>query len=531
MKSAKTGYHMRLYFVLFLGLTLLYGCNNEDPPSQGAMFLELTVQGNQMHQTIHGFGASDAWSCQFVGKNWPEDKKNQLADWLFSTELDENDNPEGIGLNTWRFNIGGGSALQGGLSGITDEWRRAESFMTGESTFDWDNQQGQRWFLKAAKDRGADQFIGFVNSPPVFLTKNGKAFSSSASSYNLPEENYPEFANYLADVADNLLTNDGIALQYISPFNEPQWDWNSGGQEGTPAQNDEIAAVTKIINQTFADRNITTQLEIPESAQFEFLYKDHTKPGRGNQIDAFFNPDSENYLGGLSHVAPKVAGHSYFSTWPLSSFTEIRKELAGAVNSSTMPVEFWMTEYSILENNAEINGNGRDLGMHTALYAARVILTDLVLANANSWQWWLGVSPYDYKDGLVYIDHNKQDGNIYDSKMLWAMGNFSRFIKAGMVRTGVSRSDFRTIEQSLDGIMTTAFVSEDSSKITIVIINYAQKDIPIKISLNALPEYNNLRHYLTNGITNNNLANQGNFNLQEVYEMPSRSVLTITNQP
>jgi hypothetical protein len=34
---------MRLYFVLFLGLTLLYGCNNEDPPSQGAMFLELTV--------------------------------------------------------------------------------------------------------------------------------------------------------------------------------------------------------------------------------------------------------------------------------------------------------------------------------------------------------------------------------------------------------------------------------------------------------------------------------------------------------
>jgi hypothetical protein len=196
-----------------------------------------------------------------------------------------------------------------------------------------------------------------------------------------------------------------------------------------------------------------------------------------------------------------------------------------------MHVEFWMTEYSILENNAEINGNGRDLGMHTALYAARVILTDLVLANANSWQWWLGVSPYDYKDGLVYIDHNKQDGNIYDSKMLWAMGNFSRFIKAGMVRTGVSRSDFRTIEQSLDGIMTTAFVSEDSSKITIVIINYAQKDIPIKISLNALPEYNNLRHYLTNGITNNNLANQGNFNLQEVYEMPSRSVLTITNQP
>ena len=39
-----------------------------------------------------------------------------------------------------------------------------------------------------------------------------------------------------------------------------------------------------------------------------------------------------------------------------------------------------------------------------ALYMARVIHYDLTLAHASSWQWWLAISPYDYKDGLV-CDH------------------------------------------------------------------------------------------------------------------------------
>ncbi len=32
---------------------------------------------------------------------------------------------------------------------------------------------------------------------------------------------------------------------------------------------------------------------------------------------------------------------------------------------------------------------------------ARVIHYDLTVGGASSWQWWLAVSPYDYKDGLV----------------------------------------------------------------------------------------------------------------------------------
>jgi hypothetical protein len=69
----------------------------------------LQVNLSNTHQTIHSFGASDSWSSKFVG-NWTSlSKKNQIADYLFSMDLDSSGNPKGIGLSLWRFNIGAGS--------------------------------------------------------------------------------------------------------------------------------------------------------------------------------------------------------------------------------------------------------------------------------------------------------------------------------------------------------------------------------------------------------------------------------------
>jgi hypothetical protein len=94
-----------------------------------------------------------------------------------------------------------------------------------------------------------------------------------------------------------------------------------------------------------------------------------------------------------------------------------------------------MSEYCILgDNEGEIKGEGKDLGIDPALYMAKVIHNDLVNANASAWHWWIAISPYNYKDGLVYIDKNKTDGDFKSSKMLWALGNYSRFIRPGAVR-------------------------------------------------------------------------------------------------
>ncbi|WP_282071968.1 glycoside hydrolase [Polaribacter atrinae] len=206
--------------------------------------IELEIHPNVEYQTIHNFGASDAWSAQFVGK-WSLDKKEAIADLLFSTEKNADGTFKGIGLSTWRFNIGAGSAEQGVESSIKDEWRRAEGFLNNDSSYNWNRQLGQQWFLKAAKERGVSSFIGFVNSPPVQFTKNNKAFSADGLSSNLKTSNYVKYGLFLKDVVRHFKDCLDLKFNFISPFNEPQWDWKNGKQEGSPWNNDELSSATK----------------------------------------------------------------------------------------------------------------------------------------------------------------------------------------------------------------------------------------------------------------------------------------------
>src|SRR5580693_5814158 len=67
---------------------------------------------SKTYQVIDNFGASDAWACQFAG-NWPDAKRNNIADLLFSKDTLVDGSPKGVALSLWRFNIGAGSGQQG----------------------------------------------------------------------------------------------------------------------------------------------------------------------------------------------------------------------------------------------------------------------------------------------------------------------------------------------------------------------------------------------------------------------------------
>lgn len=137
-------------------------------------------------QTIDNFGASDAWSMRFIGE-WDEKEQRQVADWLFSCENDETGKPKGIGLSIWRFNIGAGSVEQGDSSQI-NFGTRTECFLQADDTYNWDKQRGQRNFLRLARERGVNQFLGFLNSPPVYFTQNGLATNTGrGGTYNLTQ--------------------------------------------------------------------------------------------------------------------------------------------------------------------------------------------------------------------------------------------------------------------------------------------------------------------------------------------------------
>ena len=71
--------------------------------AQKSKNIQISTYPDIEYQVIDGFGASDAWRAQFVGKNWPLPKKNRIADLLFSQQDDDEGNPKGIGLSIWRF--------------------------------------------------------------------------------------------------------------------------------------------------------------------------------------------------------------------------------------------------------------------------------------------------------------------------------------------------------------------------------------------------------------------------------------------
>ena len=101
--------HMMKRLILLAAGALSCAAFGEEAPAINA-----TANLDRQFQTIESFTASDAWSGNFIGKFFADDKKEKLAKWLFSQKYGEDGSPEGIGLSMWRINIGGGTWEQEG---------------------------------------------------------------------------------------------------------------------------------------------------------------------------------------------------------------------------------------------------------------------------------------------------------------------------------------------------------------------------------------------------------------------------------
>jgi O-glycosyl hydrolase len=180
-----------------------------------------------------------------------------------------------------------------------------------------------------------------------------------------------------------------------------------------------------------------------------------------------------------------------------------------------------MSEYCILgDNGGEINGSGKDLGIDPAVYIAKVIHNDLVNANASAWHWWLAITPYNYKDGLIYIDKNKTDGSYQPAKMLWAMGNFSRFVRPGAVRVHT------TLSQDNNGLLVSAYRNTDGQLVT-VIINSNPESQTVATTL-ASAKLTSLTTYTTSAtadLSRSRIAGSANS-----LTIPGKSVVTLVGK-
>ncbi|MGA2184560.1 MAG: glycoside hydrolase [Bryobacteraceae bacterium] len=417
-----------------------------------------TIRLDVEHQVIDNFGASDCWSMQKVG-TWSPDNRIRIADLLFSET-------KGIGLSCWRFNIGGG--INPKISEPWRSWRTAETFEIAEGQYDWTRQAGQRWFLTAARERGVPQFLAFVNSPPGRMTRNGLTFCGRRGTTNLKPGFEARYARYLVDILEHFRT-DAIPFDYISPINEPQWGAGHS-QEGMRASNADIKGIVKSLAAELARRNCPTQLAILESGclpdMSHFNKTSTTRWGApyGNYLEEFLGDPSISPL-----LSGRIGYHAYGSDPVDGPLVNNRRELAESMKKYP-GWKIWQTEYCILVGSDRKGGDHRDLTMKTALDVARVIHLDLAVVGASAWQWWTAVSPVDYKDGLIYTDWKKPGDpeSILPARLLWALGNYSRFVRPGMRRVQLDGPG-----HDIRGLMGSAWKDEKARQVVLAYVNMA----------------------------------------------------------
>lgn len=478
---------------LTLATTAFAGCSdnayNPGEPQTGRPMEEYAVDKaavidpSSTHQTITGFGASDCWMCQWVGRDWTTAREG-IARLLFSQEI-EDGQPKGIGLSMWRVNAGAGTAEIGDASGITTVTRRAESYRAAGGGYDWNKCEGQRYFMEQAKNMGTECFVLFSNSPLVEWTYNGQGRSDRGNQSNLLPSKYGQFADYLADVAAHF-NGLGYNFTHISPINEPQGAWDTRDQEGSGWTIDESARLARELDRALTDRSLNTDILLAECDRWLYYTSSGTWQWNGvNIADSYWNPSSGAYIGNLKHFKPIIGAHSY---WTDTSWDEMRTVRAGvAQTAERLGAEVWQTEWCMLgdeHDRNEYSGHSSASDMERALYMTRVIHNDMTVANCSSWSYWVALDQrlqYGNRWLLIYLDMvGGQNGSVFDGEgsfaaatTLWALGNYSLFVRPGFRRIDLTTAENRNFFGS-------AYKSADGKRIVAVYSNFSEK--PVRLS-------------------------------------------------
>ncbi len=357
-----------------------------------------------LQQEITGWGTSGCWWAQKLGEC---ESSEEVMDLLFCKE--------GLGLNVYRYNIGGGS--KDDPTGRLDKnsSRAAESFLVWNEekqdwVYDWNKDAAAQKILWMALDRGVDTVVMFANSPHYSMCVSGNA-SGGVEEFqsNLKKECYDDYVDYFLDITQHFI-DEGVPVKYISPINEPQWSWGNPdwvGQEGCHYEIDEAVELIHKFAVAIKERNMDVKISALESGQvgdhaiecLEKLYADE---------------DIRDVLG----------TYAYHSYWTDRDF--LHKDAFGAYINKKFPgVELEMSEWCELPCEHKIDD------ITAGLIMARTIGEDIVNTGVNSWSSWVAVNEGgEWADSMIGVDW--WDYNNYRiSKRYYAMGHYTKFIPVG----------------------------------------------------------------------------------------------------
>jgi glucuronoarabinoxylan endo-1,4-beta-xylanase len=325
---------------------------------------------------------------------------NQLADFLFTTS------GTGIGLSIVRVEIipsMADCAAQCSCACVTSS---GATLKLGE--------------LQTAQQAVARGAIVMASqwSPDGAYKSNGKFTSGGSLIGN--SGNYAAIANELAGYPA-LLAANGVSLYALSPQNEPDVKLGYPSCIWTAQQFHDFVPYLYSALQSAGYGNV--QIMIPEYSSWNFTI-----------ASTAMNDSSDAADVGI------LAGHAY-----------------GRSSNPTAPANYgkhlWQTEGSS-------QSSAYDGSMTDALGWAAKIHSYLATANVNAWIWWFLSDMPGHGEGTDNAALTDFNGNI--PKRAYITGNWSKFVRRGWHRVGVSNSG---------PLLVTAFESADNSQSAVVVVN------------------------------------------------------------
>ena len=433
-----------------------------------------TVDWNAMGQRIDGFGASSAWQ-----PTWNQSEANLFFSTnnglLYTNSLGAISTNNGIGLSLLRNHIayaGSTSASAVPTTVETTIMQKAQALGARVWSTPWTPPAG----FKSTNDY-------YDSSKATDGGIDGGSYLGSGN--NITNVNYAsQLANYVASMKNTY----GVNLYAVSIQNEPDADVTSyEACQWSALQIHDF--VTNLYSALNAKGVGSTKIILPEDENWRtnLLVAALADPAVGPDVGIVA---CHNYDGSPPEDIPA----------PLPTYT--------SPNAAT-----WETEVSLL--------SGSDDSITNAIYWAGRVHYFMTVAQANAWHyWWLMAGDSTGNESLT-------DANASPTKRMFALGQFSRFVRPNFYRIGAT---------NYGGALVSAYKDSASPGFAIVAINPEPTNILESFTLANFPSASIATPWITS--SNLSLAPQSPIvitNLSFSYSLPAMSVVTFaglaTNYP
>jgi glucuronoarabinoxylan endo-1,4-beta-xylanase len=325
--------------------------------------------------------------------------------------------------------------------------------------------------------RNSSLFVwGTPWSPPAADKSTG-----STTSGTIVASAYPSWASVLAGFAKTARAN-GVPVAAISAQNEPDFNTN-GAYDMCLYDQNQMTSFVKVLGRGLAALNPPVQLLMPEPTNWNDLW---TGPDYVDTVEA--DSTAAGYVGIL-------ATHQYAVTDPPAHALPQGKRL-------------WETEMS--------DFMAFDPTIAQAITVASWIHYAMLDGGVSAWHYWWLVGQNADNEGLI---GNKGDGSL--TKRVYAMGNFSRFVRPGWTRFATTGS--------VSGLLVSAYANLATGDFVLVAINTTGSSISASFGVAGAAAFASVAPYVTSGTTLGNLGTDGNLSQGSASAMIPPSLAATSN--